>query len=278
MPKEFKVVDIQFISITRREYFTFLICIVLSLSLIFLNDNPQINNLRAAVVDSWAHTLQIISKYRSMAEMRNELTRLRHRTSDLLLENSQLRKAALENHRLRTMLKFKEASPYSLVVATVIARDQDPAVRSVIVDVGEREGVQKGDAVILPMGIVGKILHTGESTSLVQLYTDYNFRVACKIQRSRVNGILQQQDSKTSIVTQVPKNADVRIGDLVVTSGYSYVFPAEIQAAKVVEIKTDSPSLFKKIVVEPFVDVTRIEDVFVIKRDSVATLPNKALN
>ena len=176
------------------------------------------------------------------------------------------------------MLKFKEASPYSLVVATVIARDQDPAVRSVIVDVGEREGVQKGDAVILPMGIVGKILHTGESTSLVQLYTDYNFRVACKIQRSRVNGILQQQDSKTSIVTQVPKNADVRIGDLVVTSGYSYVFPAEIQAAKVVEIKTDSPSLFKKIVVEPFVDVTRIEDVFVIKRDSVATLPNKALN
>ncbi|KAA3661281.1 MAG: rod shape-determining protein MreC [Calditrichaeota bacterium] len=277
MPKEFKVIDIQFFSITRSEYLTFLVCIVLSLSLIFLNDNPQINNLRAVVVDSWAHTLQVISKYRSMAEMREQLTKLRHRTSYLLLENSQLRKAALENHRLRRMLDFKETSRHKLVAATVIARDQDPVVRSVVIDVGEKDGLKKDDPVILPAGIVGKLLRTGESTSLVQLYTDHNFRLACKIQRSRVNGLFQQKDSKTSVLTQIPKNADIRVGDLVVTSGYSYIFPAELQTAKVIDIKTDLPSLFKTVIVEPFVDVTKIENVFVIKaEDSVESRNSSA--
>ncbi|KAA3612276.1 MAG: rod shape-determining protein MreC [Calditrichaeota bacterium] len=271
MPKEFKVIDIQYITITRSEYFTFLICVVISLSLIFLNDNPQVNNVRAAVVDSWAHTLQTISKYRSIAEMRDELSRLRNRTSYLLLENSQLRKAALENRRLREMLDFKKSSHYELIPASVIARDQDQLTRSVTIDAGTENGVEKGDPVILPAGIVGKILRAGKSTSIVQLIVDHNFRVACKIQRSRVNGVFQQRDSKTSVLSQVPKNADVRVGDIVVTSGYSYAFPPEVQVAHVTEIKMDAPSLFKVIIIEPFVEISLIEDVFIIKNSKKET-------
>lgn len=270
MPKELKVIDIQYVTVTRSEYFTFLICVVISLSLIFLNDNPQINNVRAAVVDTWAYTLQAISKYRSMTEMRRELTRLREHTSYLLLENSRLRKAALENRRLREMLDFKEASPYTLISASVIARDQDQLIRSVTIDAGKADGVAKGDPVMLPAGIVGKVLRTGEKTSIVQLISDHNFRVACKIQRSRVNGIFQHRDSQTSLLTQVPKNADVRIGDVVVTSGYSYAFPPELLVGRVKSTNTDAPSLFQVIEVEHFVDIGVIEDVFIAKKNTVA--------
>ncbi len=275
MPKELKVIDIQYLSVTRSEYFTFLICLVVSLCLIFLNDNPQINNVRAAVVDSWAHTLQTISKYRSMAEMRDELSRLRQRTSYLLLENSNLRNAALENYRLREMLKFKESSAYKLIAASVIARDQDQLTRSVTIDAGSADGVAKGDPVILPGGIVGKILRAGKSTSIVQLISDHSFRVACKIQRSRVNGIFQHRDSRTSLLTQVPKNADVRVGDVVVTSGYSHVFPAEVLVARVIATNSDAPSLFQIIEVEPFVDITTIEDVFIVKRMEIKSAEEK---
>ena len=270
MTKELKSIDIQYVTVTRSEYLTFLICVVISLCLIFLNDNPQINNVRAAVVDTWATTLQTISKYRSMAEMRKELSRLREHTSYLLLENSSLRKAALENHRLREMLNFKTASPYNLIAASVITRDQDQLVRSVTIDAGTAEGVAKGDPVILPAGIVGKVLRTGKVTSIVQLISDHNFRGACKIQKSRVTGIFQRSDSRTSLLSQVPKNADVRKGDVIVTSGYSHTLPPELLVARVKSTNKEAPSLFQIIEVEPFVDVGIIEDVFIAKSKAVS--------
>lgn len=265
MPKDKKLISVSFVTLSRSEYFTFIFCLAISLSCLFLNDNPQINRVRATVVDSWAGILKMISWYRSIGEMREELSSLRIRTSELMIENSQLRKSAIENFRLREMLDYQNKTSHTLIPAAVIARDQDNLVRSITVNVGQKQGVEKGMPVITPSGIVGKVVRAGENSAIVQILTDHNFRATCKIQRSRVNGILASSDGEISFLTQVPQNADVREGDLVVTSGYSHTFPPELRAGQVINVKAEVHSIFKTILVKPFVDIMRLEEVFIIK-------------
>lgn len=251
-------------AVSRREYFTFLVCLALSLALIFSNNNAQAERLRAILLDAWGSVLQKFSWYRSMQAMQEELSDLRYRTTRLLLENSYLREAALENARLRAMLNFKQRSDFELKGARVIARNQDRFVQSITLNVGTADGIQKDMPVISPAGLVGKIISTGKTFSIAQLVIDHNFRVACKIQRSRVDGILAYENGEVCKLTQVPKNADVRVGDVVVTSELSRLFPHGIMVGVVKDIRKDISSLFLDIEIVPAVDFSRIEEVFVI--------------
>ncbi len=263
--KELRFTQNPFLSVTRQEYFTLLVSLAISFVFLFSNHNPQVERLRTLVIGAWGYGLKAVTWYQSMQDMQEELSRLRARTTRLLLENSQLREAALENARLRAMLEFKQKSTFDLVSARVLARSAEHFVKTLTLDVGTRQGVQKNMPVIAPAGLVGKILAVSGNTSEAQLVLDHNFRAACKIQRSRINGILVYEGGRTCRLTQVPKNADVKLGDVVITSEISGLFPTGIIVGVVKKIKRSNSTLFLDIEVEPAVDFDTLEEVFVIK-------------
>ncbi len=265
---------IGLLAVSRHEYFTLIICTIISLSFLFANDNPRVYGLRAEIVDAWAGILQTVSGFRSSEALQEELMRTRLRASELLLENSRLQQARVENEFLRTMLDFKRETGYALLTATVIGRDEDQLVRSITIDVGMRDGVSKDLPVIVPEGIVGRVARVGEKSAVVQLLIDHNFHAACKVRESRVDGILAYEGGEYNLLTQVIKNAPVRVGQTVVTSAISSIFPPELPVGRVVEIRSDPSTLFQTIKVEPFVEVNRLELVFVmLKTGRTGTTP-----
>lgn len=251
-------------AVTRREYLTLIICVVISLGFVFSNNTPQVERLRAALVGSWAGVLQAFSWITALRDRENELAELRLRSSQLYLENAQLREAALENLRLRTMLAFKHKSRYDLISARVISTNREQFMKSVTVDVGAEEGVHKDMPVITPMGLAGRVHSVGKHTSIVQLVIDHNFRAACLIQRSRVEGILAYNAGGECRLTQVPKNSDVAVKDVVITSGYSSIFPPGLQVGIVTDLNRENTTLFMEIKVRPLVDFSRLEEIFIV--------------
>jgi rod shape-determining protein MreC len=118
--------------------------------------------------------------------------------------------------------------------------------------------------VISDEGLVGKVIAVGESYSLAQILYNKEFRVGAKVQRSRVDGILTWEGGGELRLTNVPKTQDVRTGDVVITSGYSNVFPKDITIGFVSSVRQKSGSLFHEISVQPAVDFPSLEQVFVI--------------
>ena len=88
--------------------------------------------------------------------------------------------------------------------------------------------------------------------------------MSVKNQRSRVDGILNYDGAGNLVINNVPKSADVKQGDIIITSPYSNYFPAGVPVGTVVE-EGNLDNLFKKVVVDPSVSFTDLEEVFILK-------------
>jgi rod shape-determining protein MreC len=250
--------------VSRREYFTLIIAIIVSLVFIFNSNQPQIDAIRTWFVEKLATAQKQISWYRGLVALDKEAAALRVRTTELMLENGALREALLENHRLRRLLAFKERAPFRLVSARVIARLENAVNREIEIDAGLRQGVARNMAVVTPAGLAGRISHARRTTSTVQLLDNHNFKASARVQRSREFGIVEFQEREGLLLTSVAKNSDVKPGDVVVTSEMSSIFPEGIRIGKVLTVESDNPSLFMDITLKPDVDVSQIEEVFVV--------------
>ena len=175
-------------SVSLREYVTFIACVFVSLIFIFSNSNPQVEAIRAMVVGLSAYLVE--SSTADQAAENAEVQRLRQRATELMLENSKLREAALQYRQLQTMLNFKERSKFDLVAARVIAIQKDKFVRSVVLDAGTADGVRKNMPVVVPEGLCGKIIRADDNSSVAQLLA----RAIDRIHRSESISILFESE------------------------------------------------------------------------------------
>ncbi len=117
-------------------------------------------------------------------------------------------------------------------------------------------------------GLVGRIIATSKNYSIGQLVINRDFRATAKIQRSRVDGIIAWEGGEYTLLKNVAKTLDVIVGDVVVTSEYSSMFPQNIRIGIVAAVKDEPGDLFKRIEVANSVDFSKVEEVFVIQYDS----------
>jgi rod shape-determining protein MreC len=254
----------QLFFVTRREYFTLIAAIVGSLFFLFNNDKPQIDAVRAFFIDRFAVLQEKMNWPRRLIASTRENSKLRRYATELMLENSQLREAVLENFRLRQMLDYRARVPFQFRASRVIAKDRDKTPLSVEIDVGKEDGMRPNMAVVAPEGLVGKLYKVGRHTSTLQLMVDRNFSVSARVQRSRVLGIVTWSELRGLELTAVPRHSDVRVGDVVVTSDYSALFPTGIRIGVVTRVAEEETTLFMRVSLMPDVDFSRLEDVFVI--------------
>ncbi len=250
--------------ISIREYFVLFAAIIAALALLFNNDAPQLDAIRSFVIDRYAVVQSRLNWTNRLDEPPEAIHALRQRTTQLMLENSQLREALLENLRLRRMLDYRERALLELRTARVLSREKGNMPTAVIIDLGADHGILENMPVVTPEGLAGKILKANRSTSHVQLLLDRNFSVSARSQRSRVLGIVTATGDLGLEMAGVPRNADVIAGDVIVTSDSSALFPPGIRIGIVTTPKMEVTSLFMHVPLQAAVNLARLEEVFIV--------------
>lgn len=209
----------------------------------------------------WGNWMNSISEYH---DLKSENETLRRRLSEMSFENSRMKEAYLENDRLRSLLSFKERSGFTLIPAKIVVQNHEGFSHAFLLDVGSDDGVAPGMPVLAGDGLVGRTVSTGKHNSVAQVLDDINYRVGAMIQRSRVTGVAQNVDASRIILNYVQLTADVKLGDVVITSGNNSLYPKGIEIGLVSEVDSPPTALFKSITISPFVDLQKLEEAFVL--------------
>ena len=182
-------------------------------------------------------------------ELRLELSRLQ---AERLLTNARLqRMSALEaeNARLRDLLEAREQVRADVRVAEIMSVDANPYRHNIVLDVGSTDDAYDGQALVDAVGVIGQIIETGLSTSQAMLISDPSHSLPVEINRNGLRTIANGTGEFGRLdLPFITNNADIRPGDLLVTSGLGGAFPAGYPVA-VIETVNRIPQ-------EPFADVT----------------------
>lgn len=179
-------------------------------------------------------------------------------------KNNRCRELEVANVRLRGLLNFQQNVTSNVLAAEVIGRDPSPWYKTVIIDKGKHDGLQKGFAVVIPEGIVGQIMDVSNHYSKVLLIIDPNSAVDALVQRTRARGIVKGQSSSQCQFKYVLRKHDIVVKDSVVSSGLDGVFPKGLGVGYVSEVIKRNSGIFQEVTVVPIVDFEKLEEVLVI--------------
>jgi rod shape-determining protein MreC len=249
-----------------REYFLLALFLTASIALLAFNENQQIRAIRSAAVASVGALQDVFSFVPNYLALRRENKVLRELNLTLTDEVSRLREGRLENIRLRQLLALKERGAFSYVSANIVGKNLQLLRNTITLDVGENDSVKVNMPIVSESGLVGKVIATSSGYSIGQILLNRELRVSAKVQRSRVDGIVRWDGSPTLSLQNVVKTMDVKVGDQVITSDYSSVFPPGLDIGVVSNTHENPGALFQSVEVTPSVDFTRLEEVFVITR------------
>jgi len=185
----------------------------------------------------------------SRSDMELELRRLK---AERLLTNARLQKLnalEAENARFRAMLDARAQFRDRTRVAEIMSVDANPYDHSLVIDIGSQDGVVDGQALVDADGVVGQVIKAGLLTSQAMLISDTDHALPVEVNRNGLRTIVVGTGTIDSLdLPFVVNNADIRVGDLLVTSGLGGTFPAGYPVA-IVESVTRLPY-------EPYADVT----------------------
>jgi rod shape-determining protein MreC len=229
----------------RRLLVAVVVVCLVALVIVWRIDNPRVERLRAAIVDrvvpnmEWAmapvtSVARIFEDFQSYArlfeqnqELRRELQQMRAwREAALQLEQ--------ENARLLDLNRVQLDPELTFVTGLVMADSGSPFRRSVLINVGARDGILDGWATMDGLGVVGRVSGVGERTSRVLLLTDSNSRIPVTIQPSGQQALLMGDNSQAPILDFIDAREDVNPGDRIVTSGDGGLFPPGLLVGQVI--------------------------------------------
>ncbi|MDH5768976.1 MAG: rod shape-determining protein MreC [Nitrospirota bacterium] len=227
----------------------------------FLNNAlNSLHGIADVVTDS------ITSPFKRMLLREQENVRLKAKLSKLLEEQREYHEALRENKRLRELLSLKEKEQKFVTAARVISRSADYWSSSLVIDKGTHDMVEKDMTAITHNGLAGKISDVSRSYSSLLLLTDINFSASVRLQESRREGIISGMGYRKCQLKYIPYDEEIKIGDIINTSGLDALFPKGIPVGYVSRVDKKSTGLFQYIEVLPFVDTTKIEEVAIVKR------------
>ena len=246
--------------IKNKDHFVFFFAIILSSTLLFNNENEEMSVIRGFATDIVSFLSSPMVKVKSLAE--NQY--LREKNLQLNLELESILYAADENKKLRDLLDFKRDTKLKIVPARIINKGIQTNLNSLTIDIGSKNGLLSNQAVLTPEGIIGKTVQVGQSSSLVQSISDNNFRLSVRIMPSGAVGILRWQNNSMCKIYEVQKNVDINIGDRVITSGFSKIYPPKLPVGVVSGVYDERGSYQKVVNVEIQSDFESIQNVFVV--------------
>ena len=205
----------------------------------------------------WGHYFFLVS-------VAKENDKLKKTISRAIDKNNKYREIEISNFRLRNLLNFRKTMKSQVIVAEVVGQDPSPWFKTIIIDKGKSDGVEKGLPVVVPEGIAGQVIDVSSNYSKVLLIIDRNSAVDALVQRTRDRGLIKGQSDGRCLSKYVLRKHDIKVGDTVVSSGLDGVFPKGLRVGCVSEIVKPDSGIFQEITVTPYIDFEKLEEVLVI--------------
>jgi len=266
------------------------ICVaLLAIPFFFLNANlkdPESTNALDRTVLTISAPVQMVAAttarwfsgvwqdYVYLVDVKTENDRIRAENARLAEENRRLKPEALENRRLRSLLQLRERIGGELIGAQVVGRDVSHFFRvtRVRLDRGERDRVRPGMPVITSEGLVGQIRRVWDGRySDVLLTVDRTSAIDVVIQRTGARGMLRgsgEDDRYLAHIQYLRREDDIRVGDLVHTSGLGQRFPASILVGRVTRIVRREFGLYQEAEITPAVNFSSLDEVLILTEGS----------
>jgi rod shape-determining protein MreC len=208
---------------------------------------------------AWNRYIDLSEKSKENSRLHQEVVELRARLLDY---NERLN----EVNRLRQLVGFTQSVNDKFVAAEVFTSQRALPFKTIRISRGSLDGVKIGMPVIAATGVVGRVIRAGLKFSDVQLLVDYDSNIDVLVQRNRIRGVLGGYANENCRL-HLQRNAEVKIGDTLVTSGIVGSFPKGLPVGKVVRISFETDNVSQVITVEPWVEHRRLEEVIVLLRD-----------
>ena len=190
------------------------------------------------------------------------------RTQQLMLKTQLQKLEALEaeNLRLRALLDASfQVGKRQMLIAELMAVDLDPFRQQVEINKGSLDHLYEGQPLVDSEGIMGQLIHVGPFSSTAMLITDPGHAIPVQINRNGLRSIALGTGATDRLdLPHIPNNADIRVGDLLVTSGLGGRFPPGYPVARVTEIKQDPGRNFSRISAQPLALLNRSREVLLL--------------
>ena len=194
--------------------------------------------------------------------------------NEVLRTQNQLLKAQLqkftyieaENRHLRELLQSSKRVGERVLIAELLSVDLDPYRKQVVINKGSMDdALYEHQPLVDANGVMGKLVHISTMNSTAMLITDPNHALPVQLLRNGLRAIAVGTGSKGLLeLSHLPNNADIVVGDLLVTSGLGCIFPVGYPAARVVEVDINPSLPFARVLAEPVAGLDRSREVLLI--------------
>lgn len=204
-----------------------------------------------------------------IGSLQQENARLKAEVLELERQLYEMAEYKRENEWLREALEFKKQESYQMLVCEVIGRSPTNLFNTITINRGSNNGVTQGMAVMSGNGVVGTVQSVTATTATVILATDARSAIGGMVQHSGDLVLVEGDPEYSGMLLAKPLSKDVQlqVGDVMVTSGLSQYFPKGLPIGKVVEIVPSRYHLSFTAYIQPFVDFSRLEYVFILLRE-----------
>lgn len=214
-------------------------------------------------------------RYLALQRIEEENAQLRDETARLRVSLQRERALAAQSRDLQRLLDLRNSTALETMAASVIAGGASPDFRTVTIDKGRGQGLAADMAVIVPAGVVGRVIMPAARAAKVQLLSDRNAAVAALVERSRAQGIVVGTGDDRLRMEYVAGTADLKVGDQVVTSGMDGIYPKGFVIGQIESVQRGAGE-FTEIVVRSSVDFSALEAVLVIVTPPAAATESEA--
>lgn len=202
--------------------------------------------------------------FTNLSAPQETLSELKKQNEELTSELAQLTEAEKTAERLETLLGLQSTYNLQSTAARIIGTTGDAWSQTVTIDKGSANGFEIGMPVCNSGGVIGQIIEVSAATSTVRLINDENSGVSAMVQSTRAQGILQGQPDGTLMLSYVPADADVKVGDVIITSGLGGRFPKGLPLGTVSSVSRAANATYYTIVVRAISTAESNEEVLVI--------------
>ncbi|MFO0651383.1 MAG: rod shape-determining protein MreC [Polyangiales bacterium] len=225
-----------------------------------------INRVAEGAADLWMDYVYLVQVRRENDRLHSENLRLRADAARYRAEHD-------ENRRLRRLLQLRVDTPGEVFAAEVIAKDTSPFFRvtRLAISTPDRTRIHAGMPVITYDGLVGQVSRTFGDYADVLLTVDSRSAVDVMIERTGARGIARgtgERDRYSARVEYLQRTDDVRVGDVVVTSGLGCRFPAGLMVGRVASVTRREFGLYQEIEMSPAVNFSRLNEVLVVNSEA----------
>lgn len=201
----------------------------------------------------------------SRIELLEQKNRLETENQELKLKVLRYQDLKNENERLRTLLNSSKRVEQKTLVAEVLSVKVDPFRRKLAIDKGGYHGVFKGQAVVDAYGVMGQVVHVNYMSSTVLLITDPHHALPIEVSRTGERSIAEGLGAVDRLaLLYLANNADIQIGDQLVTSGLGGQFPKGYPVGKIVEINPDIGQSYAQVQAMPSAWFERNREILLV--------------